>query len=161
MNQTRRTTPTVGDVMTITPRTIVGNQPITAARKVMKEYGIRHLPVVDEQNKLIGIVSERDIHVVVAASGQRLAIEQVMTPKPYTVAPNTLVNQVAKAMAAKKYGAAVILDKGRILGVFTTTDALSVLVDAIEGKLPRVQARAIERRPIRPRTRRVGREALA
>ena len=162
MNRTSRATPTVGDVMTITPRTIVGTQPITNARRLMKEYDVRHLPVVDEHDKLVGVVSERDIHVAQAASDGRVPVETIMTPKPYAVPPNALLNQVARIMAAKKHGSAVVVDKGTILGIFTTTDALGVLADSLEGKLPRVQAAIdVERRPARPRTRRVGREALA
>jgi acetoin utilization protein AcuB len=163
MNRTSRATPTIGDVMTVAPRTIVASQPITTARRLMKEYAVRHLPVVDEHDQLVGIVSERDVDVAQAAlsSAGRLAVEDVMTRKPYVVAPTLLVTQVAKIMAAKKHGAAVVVDRGRILGVFTTVDALAVLTDALQGKLPRVQAAIdVERRPRRPRTRRTGREAL-
>jgi acetoin utilization protein AcuB len=147
--------------MTVTPRTIEANQPIVAARRIMKEYGVRHLPVVDDRGRLVGVVSERDIHVAQAASADRIAVEEIMTPKPYAVAPNLLLQQVVRNMAAKKLGSAVIMDHGRVLGVFTTTDALDVLADALEGKLVRPQAEVdVRRRPMRGRTRRIGREAL-
>lgn len=163
MNRTSRAMPTVGDVMTITPRTIATHQPIATARRYMKEYDIRHLPVTDENGKLVGIVSERDLHVVQAVSTeQRITVEDIMATKPYIVPPDAFINQVVKHMVSKKQGAAVVVDRGHILGVFTTIDALRVLADALEGKLPRAQAIVdAQRRPDRPKTKRIGREALA
>ncbi len=147
--------------MTITPRTIEANQPIVAARRIMREYGVRHLPVVDDRGRLVGVVSERDIHVAQVASADRMMVEEIMAAKPYAVAPNLLLQQVVRNMAAKKLGSAVVMDHGRVLGVFTTTDALDVLADALEGKLVRLQAEVdVRRRPVRGRTRRIGREAL-
>jgi acetoin utilization protein AcuB len=147
--------------MTMTPRTIEANQPIVAARRIMREYGVRHLPVVDERGRLVGVVSERDIHVAQATSADRVSVEEIMTAKPYAVAPNVLLQQVVRNMAAKKLGSAVVVEHGRVLGVFTTTDALDVLADALEGKLVRLQAEVdVQRRPVRGRTRRIGREAI-
>ncbi len=161
MNRTTRANPTVGDVMTMTPRTIEANQPIVAARRIMREYGVRHLPVVDDRGRLVGVISERDIHVAQVASADRMMVEEIMAAKPYAVAPNLLLQQVVRNMAAKKLGSAVVMDHGRVLGVFTTTDALDVLADALEGKLVRLQAEVdVRRRPVRGRTRRIGREAL-
>ncbi len=145
----------------MTPRTIEANQPIVAARRIMREYGVRHLPVVDDRGRLVGVISERDIHVAQVASADRMMVEEIMAAKPYAVAPNLLLQQVVRNMAAKKLGSAVVMDHGRVLGVFTTTDALDVLADALEGKLVRLQAEVdVRRRPVRGRTRRIGREAL-
>ena len=163
MNRTSRAVPTVGDVMTSTPRTIAPHQPIATARRFMKEYEVRCLPVTDENGKLVGIVSERDLHVAQAVSTvQRITVEDIMAPKPYIVSPDAFIHQVVKHMVSKKQESAVAMDRGRVLGVFTTTDALRVLADTLEGKLPRAHAIVdAQRRPGRPKTRRIGREALA
>src|SRR5512143_1015282 len=153
MNRTSATMPIVGDVMTLVPRTVLTHQPIATARRIMKEYAIRHLAVTDDDGKLVGVVSERDVHVQRPSSGlERMTVEDVMTPKPYAVAPNLMVTQVARNMAAKKVGSAIIVDHGHVLGIFTTTDALRVLADALEGKTARTQTIVdVSRRPQRPR----------
>ncbi len=164
MNRTSRTMPIVGDVMTLVPRTVLTHQAVTVARRLMKEYGVRHLPVTDDRGKLVGVVSERDTRLLPEKSAprERRSVQDVMTAKPYAVTSDALVTKVARSMVAKKIGSAVVVDHGDVLGVFTTTDALRVLADAIEGKLARPQVVAdVARRPMRPRTRRVGRAALA
>ena len=164
MNRTNRTMPTVGDVMTTLPRTIAAHQPIATARRLMKELGIRHLAVTSADGKLVGVVSERDLRVAQAIAGTgpyRIVVGDIMNAKVYAVSPSIPVNQVARTMATRKQGSAVVVDGGHILGIFTTTDALGVLADALEGKVPRTQAIVdVARRPERPKTRRTGREAL-
>ena len=165
MKRNTTTMPLVGDVMTLVPRTVLVHQPVATAIRLMKEYGVRHLPVTDDRGKLVGVLSERDVHEPNGKASSALlrsSVEELMTPKPYAVAPNAFVTQVARAMASKKLGSAVVVDKGEILGVFTRTDALKALADALEGKLTRIQTEVdAARLPSRPRTRRIGREALA
>lgn len=162
MDRMSRTIPTVADVMSAAPHSIAAHESIKHARRIMKEYGIRHLPVTKD-DKLVGVVSDRDLRVADAASSSRieLSVEDIVFAQPYTVAPTTSLSRVARAMAEAKVGSAVVVDHGRILGVFTTIDALYALADSLDGKTPRAQlADATEHRPNRPKTRRTGREAI-
>jgi acetoin utilization protein AcuB len=52
-----------------------------------------------------------------------------MTEPVYSVGPDAHLDTVARTMAEHKYGCAVVLYKGKLLGVFTTTDALRALAD--------------------------------
>ena len=47
--------------------------------------------------------------------------------EPYTVAPDAQLREVARTMAERKIGSAVVVDGGEVTGVFTTTDALRAL----------------------------------
>lgn len=128
------------------------------ARNLMRRYGVRHLPVVDDRGKLVGVVSERDVNLALAAKPGWL-VEYVMSPKPFSVGPETPLTQVARAMVEHRYGSAVVVGGGAILGIFTATDGLAALVESLEGKQLRPAYEAVAMRPPRPRTRLMGREA--
>ena len=76
----------------------------------------------------MGIVSERDLFVAdkfTDTRGMKVAI--LMSPEPYAVALSTPLTEVARAMEMRRLGAAVVVDHGRIVGVFTAVDALRAL----------------------------------
>ena len=58
----------VRDVMTATPMTIDPEAPVETAVAVMRERGLRHLPVVGGEGRLIGIVTEHDVLKALAAT---------------------------------------------------------------------------------------------
>jgi acetoin utilization protein AcuB len=123
--------PTVQKFMTYNPITINASKTVAEAQSVMKEKQIRHLPVV-EQDKIVGIISDRDVRLVlslVQASPQNLKIKDIAHSSVYTVHPETPIDQVADEMAAKHYGCAVVEDNHKLVGIFTTVDALKAISD--------------------------------
>ena len=115
--------------MTVGPQVVSIRQTIAQAHQLMREKGVRHLPVVDGA-RLVGVVSQRDLYLLETLKGvdpATEAVEEAMTPDPYTVRPETPLGEVAQAMADGKYGSAVVVDKGAVIGVFTTVDALRAL----------------------------------
>ncbi|MDI1479427.1 CBS domain-containing protein [Polyangium sp. y55x31] len=128
--------PTVSDYMTRSPHSIGFDQTLVQAHKLMREHHIRHLPVL-RGGRLVGMLSERDLAFVEAlrdVDPQKLRVEEAMTPLPFTVAPDALLAGVSREMAEHRYGAAVVMREGHVIGVFTTTDALRALADALDGK---------------------------
>jgi acetoin utilization protein AcuB len=129
----KRTEPTVADYMTKTPHSIGAAQTIARAHAVMREHRVRHLPVL-EGGSLVGIVTERDLAWIEAVDEPKraaLLVEDAMTPLPYVAAPETPLREVALAMQAGKFGAAIVADSGHVVGVFTTTDAMRALAEAL------------------------------
>jgi len=95
----------------------------------MRRYGIRYLPVL-EAGKLAGILSQRDINLVESIPGidpRRTRVAEAMSQEIYCVHPDARVEEVALDMAEHKYGCAVVMAGSRVLGIFTTTDALRAL----------------------------------
>jgi acetoin utilization protein AcuB len=130
--QARRRT-TIAEVMTSAPHTIGRDQRLAWAHDVMREHNLRHLPVL-EGGKLVGVLSERDLYSVEAIAGTDREIDSVaeaMQGECYTVAPGDLVADVARTMAEHKYGCVVVVDRGHVVGIFTTTDALALLAEAM------------------------------
>ncbi|MCC6747029.1 MAG: CBS domain-containing protein [Deltaproteobacteria bacterium] len=117
--------------MTASPHTVGADQSLTAAHKLMRKYQIRHLPVLDG-GKLVGLVSQRDLHLLETLRDvipEDVRVDDAMTRDPYTVTPTTLLRDAAAYMADDKIGSAVVVEGGKVVGIFTTTDALRALVD--------------------------------
>ena len=113
--------------------TVGASQTVSEARKRMKDHGTRHL-VVLRGGHLRGVVSDRDLAMVegvLAAGAATTPIEEVMSEDVFEVAKDALTSQVAQTMAGKRIGAAVVVEGGEATGIFTTTDALRALAQAL------------------------------
>jgi acetoin utilization protein AcuB len=115
--------------MTATAHAIGRDQPLKLAHERMHQFGIHHLPVLDG-GVLVGVISERDIALLGAIAPDQVAetsVEDAMSTEPYAVAPSDDIVRVAATMAEHRYGCAVVIDHNKVVGIFTTTDALHVL----------------------------------
>ncbi len=54
-------------------------------------------------------------------------VDEAMTREAFTVGPRASLVRVARHMAERKHGSAVVVERGRVVGIFTTTDALDAL----------------------------------
>ena len=128
-----KTTPMIQESMTLVPKTIGSDLPISKAGAIMREHDVRHLPVLKE-GKLVGIISDRDIKIAKSFPGPgELSVEDVMTPDPFVVGPDAFLDEVAAVMIEHKYGCAVIQSPGgKVVGIFTTIDALRVLNNVLQ-----------------------------
>ena len=124
---------TIRDYMTESPHTIGSEQSLAKAHELMREHGIRHLPVL-HGGQLAGMVTVRDLHLVETLKDvdpESVRVEEAMTPEPYVVEPTALLHAVASEMAERKLGSAIVVDGTKVVGVFTTVDGLRALADAI------------------------------
>ena len=120
---------TIAEVMTASPHTIGREQKLCRAHDFMRQYGVRHLPVL-EGGDLVGVLSQRDLYFnesIVGVDVEMDSVEEAMTREVFTAAPEECVGSVARRMAQHKYGCAVVVDRGHIVGIFTATDALALL----------------------------------
>jgi acetoin utilization protein AcuB len=121
--------PPISRYMTRQPWTIERGATLTAAHQLMRSHTIRHLPVMDA-GRLVGIVSERDLHLIETlpdADPDEVTVGDAMTETVYVVAPADEVSDVVDRMAAGKLGSAVVMQGERVEGIFTSIDALHVL----------------------------------
>lgn len=120
---------TVADFMTKSPHTIGDDQPLARAHELMSEHRIRHLPVL-HGGKLVGVVSMGDLHVLETLGKfdlEKATVDEAMTAAPYVVTPDAPLRDVAAVMAEHKYGTAIVAIGAKVVGIFTTTDALRAL----------------------------------
>ncbi len=129
--------PKLRDLMTKTPTTVSPSSSIASAAEIMAAQHIRHLPVVDGEGHVQGLLSQRDVALLEGLDGLDAASMMVavaMSKQPYTAAPDAPIDAVAREMADHKYGSCVVVDGGKIVGVFTTVDACRALADAYAGR---------------------------
>lgn len=102
---------------------------IKDAHEVFKLNDFRHLPVLDG-GKLVGLVSARELDLLRAfpvVDLEMASVGDVMVDQVYTVAPDTPLVDVVRTMADHKYGSALVVENDRVVGIFTTIDALGAL----------------------------------
>ncbi len=128
------------DLATIHPET-----PFYEARWIIQEKGIRHLPVVDQDRRLVGLVTNFDIRSAAPAETSlsiqdlqyvlgRLRASAFMTPteKLVTVTPDTIIEKAVQLMFERKVSCLPVVDKGQeLLGLITETDILGTFVDIL------------------------------
>ncbi|MCL5406437.1 MAG: CBS domain-containing protein, partial [Deltaproteobacteria bacterium] len=135
------------DVITVGPE-----MSIIAAREIMVKNGIRHLPVVAEDDILVGIVTDRDIRTAMpstvlseaenAAAAERLAgikVKDVMTARPVTVSPTQTLEDALLMMEMYKVGAFPVVDQqGRLRGIISVRDLMRAFVNVLGLRTPGV-----------------------
>ncbi len=140
-------------VVTVRSDAVVGD-----AARLMRTRKVRHLPVTDARERLVGIVTDRDLRQVIfdpamrerlrgrAAALERLAVEQVMTWGVITVRPSTDLREAARLMHERKIGALPVVDGERVVGILTESDVLHALEQTLRGRV--VRPRALRRAEI-------------
>ena len=115
---------------------VVSVEPDTSfnsALSLMEEQGIHHLPVVNSQGQLVGILAERDI--LLAASHYMHGdtdVEDIMLKGVVTVGPEFLLTDVAELMIDRHIGALPVVDANQqLLGIITETDILKTFVELV------------------------------
>jgi len=121
------------DVMSLAPRTVDVSTTLEQAHELMRKQRCRHLPVTRD-GALVGIVSERDLYLVETLRGAdktRDEVSDAMTIAVYTTNPTAKLRDVARVMAAERYGCALVMEGDRLVGIFTATDAFRHLVERL------------------------------
>jgi acetoin utilization protein AcuB len=124
--------------MSPSPLCIDSTKPMSEAHRLMREKRLRHLPVLS-QGGLVGLVSLGDLHLLERLEGvdpERVRVADAMTPDPYCVHPHARLDEVVDVMAGNKYGSALVVEAGQVVGIFTTVDALEAFGRVLRGEAP-------------------------
>jgi acetoin utilization protein AcuB len=132
----------VRDCMSSPAVAITPDTPLPDALNLMHEHRFRRLPVVDENDKLVGIVSERDLLYAspppaTLLSGlelnhllAELPTKKIMTRKVLTTTPDTFVEDAARLMVENKVGGLPVVDEDKhVVGVITETDVFRAFIE--------------------------------
>jgi len=130
----------VKDLINGPPITIAPDTPVLEARRVMQTRAIRHLLVV-EHDRLVGIVTDRDIRLNMPSPATtlsvwevnyllaRLTVREVMTTSVIVVEPDRSAQDAATLLVTEKIGALPVVDGERLVGIVTETDFLRAFVE--------------------------------
>jgi len=131
----------VRDVMSSDVTSLKQNDQLTIADDIMRLVRIRHLPVLDDDGELTGIVSQRDLFRSALARSigygevaqtrvmNLLKVKEVMTADVATIAPDAPLSEAARTMMQRKIGCLVVVEKGRVVGILTEGDFVKLAAD--------------------------------
>lgn len=130
--------PIVGAVMTSFPYFVDSDDPVGRLEKMMDDRGIRHLPV-QEKGKIVGIVSERDLHhrlprIAAPEEKARLRARDIMIANPYTVGFNTPLSEVVAQMALRHIGSVIVTRKGKLAGILSAMDVCRIFAEYLDNQ---------------------------
>ena len=125
----------VKDLISRTPVTVRPETPVLEARRMMLERRVRHL-LVTEHERLVGIVTDRDIRLNMPSPATtlsvwelnyllaRLTVGEVMTKSVIVVDPHRDAREAAALLLSEKIGALPVMDGETLVGIVTETDFL-------------------------------------
>jgi acetoin utilization protein AcuB len=134
----------VADYMTRSPATIHSDALVRGVVDMMRTRKIRHLPVVDREGHLVGIVTDRNLRQVIfdpaiqerlgdlAGTLNSLTVRDVMTWGVITVRAETQIREAARVMRERKVGALPVVDGERVVGMLTETDVLRAFQEVLD-----------------------------
>lgn len=132
---------TVRDLMTDHIIKVSPNHSFTALCRLLFQLNIHHLPVVDEHEKLIGIISSNDILQTYGAKvsgfrkideewlNENISIYDLMSPDPVVISPEAPVEEAIQLFKKEHIQSLPVLDNDRLVGIITTRDVIEYLVD--------------------------------
>jgi|SRR5690554_3615488 len=132
----------VAQIMSKDLKTLTKSQSLYEAEKLFKKHKIRHLPVVDDDHIMVGVLSYSDLLKISYADvteGEEdvesivydmFSIAQVMAKVPVTVTPDTSIREVIKILAKQTFHSLPVVEKdGALVGIVTTTDLLNYFLE--------------------------------
>ncbi len=137
---TRLRSPQILAFMTPFPYSIDIGAPLGEAHAFLRERQIRHLPVTRD-GELAGILTDRDIKLALGPDlgsppERELRVADVFQPETYVVDAGERLEDVAATMAERHVGSALVTRGGKLVGIFTTTDACRALARVLHERHP-------------------------
>jgi len=129
----------------MTPNPICGHPetPVAEAQKLMQENSIRHLPILDEDNKLVGLITQRSLMqavpddlsqfspFVVNYILAKLQAQNIMVRDVVTIDPDTTIEGAARIMADKKIGCLPVMQGEELVGIISDSDLFSIMMELL------------------------------
>lgn len=119
---------TAEDIMTRDPMTVRADDTLQIAVERMAAHNYRHLPVLDGDDHLVGMLEDRAIRPVGGADWANIRVASVMDPDPYTVEPDAPLGMLINLFADSRLSAVAVADAaGNLVGIVSYVDVLEHL----------------------------------
>ncbi len=124
----------VRDLMTEDVVAVLPGDSLTTIRDLMTERDIRHMPVVDRDRELVGLVTKRDLlrnalieqrdvpHFVEDVILEKLRVRNLMNTAVEAIEPDADIREAAQIMFENKYGCLPVVEGQRLVGILTEAD---------------------------------------
>ena len=131
----------VSTIMTTQLVLLNSTDSLEKAEHLFKKHRIRHIPVIEKSNKIVGMLSLTDLLRISFADGayedeediesvvyEMFTIPQVMAKNIKSVAPESTVKEVAELLANEEFHALPVVENNNLVGIVTTTDLIKYLL---------------------------------
>jgi acetoin utilization protein AcuB len=126
----------------MTPNPICGypEMPVAEAQKIMQEHNIRHLPILDEDKKLVGLITQRSLMNAVPADVSKFSpfvvnyvlakikARNIMVKDVITISEDTAFEEAARIMADRKLGCLPVMRNDELVGIISDNDLFNIMV---------------------------------
>lgn len=135
----------VRDLMTLNPCVVRPESDPLGAMALMKARRCRHMPVVDEGNHVIGIVTRADIQLFLSTSEspgvikRQHRVQQMMTTPVFTTGPDCPIEEAARKMIQHQVSGLPVVEEGQLVGIITKTDIFKQLVESLGGDIDSIR----------------------
>jgi len=126
----------VADIMQTDVKTISATDLIEDAVTVLADQHVSGLPVVDDEGRFVGVISNSDILEALAEHAEphqrekvftRMEVRELMTPRPQTIGPEATIRDAAQRMLYLEVHRLFVEAQGRLVGVISTTDLVRTM----------------------------------
>lgn len=118
---------TARELMSSPVRTVRPHTSILEAQRILLRYGHSGLSVMDDQDRLVGIISRRDIDIALHHGFGHAPVKGYMTISPKTISPETTLPDIESLMVTYDIGRLPVLSDGQLVGIVSRTDVLRQL----------------------------------
>ena len=123
----------VSAYMSDAPTTIPSDADYREAFEIMHDRNLHHLPVVDANQKVVGMLTQRDLQLGARHFREAsVEVSEVMHTPVVTIGPDEPLAAAARRMIADRIGGLPVMDGERVVGVLTETDLFRALIDLLD-----------------------------
>jgi acetoin utilization protein AcuB len=131
----------VSDIMTVKPVTVHQDDTLRKALETMERVGCRHLPVMNSEGQLVGVLSDRDCRTALNSPYilrewwqdsqlvNNLPVRAMMTPAPIVIEPDAGADEAARLMRDHKINCLPVILGETLVGIVTTSDILAAFMN--------------------------------
>ena len=142
----------------MTPNPVCGNpeMPVTEAQTLLEEHNIRHLPVVDGEGKLVGLVTHRSLMQAIPSNARkfspfvinyalaRITVQNIMVRDVITIGEDVALEEAARIMADRKIGCLPVMRGGNLVGIISDSDLFNSMVNLLGARRPGVRVTVLQ-----------------
>jgi acetoin utilization protein AcuB len=141
----------VKDLMTPNPLHIAPHRSVADAEEMMREHGVRHLPVLDDDGQLLGLVTRSSLGRALPGMGTGLtrfefsyltsstSVSEVMVKEPAVISEGEAVEEAARVMNTRRISSLLVVRDEELVGIITDTDLFEALLELLGARRPGVR----------------------
>ncbi len=127
----QQTSVMLSDIMSYPVTTVNQNTEVGEVAMMLRELGCSGLPVVDDQDNLVGVISRRDFRKIRKANHMQSPVKAFMSRDVVSITAERSAIDAARLMIRHDIGRIPVMDKGRIIGIVTRSDAMLYFYDLL------------------------------